>query len=1238
MSRGFLSAFILTTVLLFPVGCSQPESSGLAAPDSPAPISDVPITKVATDAEVTPLVERYLEAIGSSADDGDANEATVRLFRSAAEEESLREIRRVEPDARVAVLTQLVESAEQHPEVIRRVEDAAHAAVGLDLAMRAQVIEQVVQPGCQKEADSKPYQAAVRIGMFLRADEEVVPGFGEKALRVLLDTPEADRPDSVYSTLYRLDIYSEGLATVDPVERCRLWAAVLELQQLERTYLRPIDLRLLEQLSQVEAKQVGTDYGVLLRWFLRRPHKIVRARNNLSYGMAVDAEMEQELQCAKLFAALLKADPQPAVQCLSNDDMGRELGRMKRSFPELFAELPEAELRVLAQQEKEAFLAALQARRLYKANSEASSKGPQPSGPEADGPPDLPDLFLAGDYCSPKDRRELATAIAMEMKTCEKERLLGWVMHLTAVASALKPEECVAALEFLEPSPFGGEQEGLTVDPSVYRDFVAAMPTEAGDKVTRWLFERIRTSDRPAVQYPFALPECGGDCSGKTATIIVDYVSKNHGMVASGQLWASLAAIADAVPKADADPMAAKLMAEAQEHPDAITAVVLARLAGLLTNANSEDRYRAFELVLDKTDYHPEKSGGSRRTALVDNQCLPAMAAIAAGLDPEDKQKAFGKLMATLTGTSATPEAQVLAGGLAAVASDLSTADAERAFGLLVRLSVADRQSHPKMPGHVLAFLEARDREEWPGLIRQLLPRIVTGEVRDSGSSMSSPSALMRLVASELPSSEVHELLRVMYDSLPDIERVSLMELVAPLLDSIPSDNRDLIAQELLGRMQETDNPLHLATFTQSVARLGRDVSSETRMAMANKLLDDFQAAVKEAQAGNWRGPRPVGGRFFCDPLSELLPTLDPEDAAPLRDRLVKVLCQIVYQSDALPADPEVVRVYPNPQSLASEVAQVLGKTQATMSPEVMDTVLYCLVSFGRESHPVGLKKTCSSIQMCQGTASPGVGIALLEEISQDPLPRIMEGWDQIIMVTAPKIPEQDLPAFYAACWDAYARYTDPKQRRRSTEFSGCLIGMGRLLPADAAWSATQMVLKRWPDETNREQRKLLQRLYRALHPQLSDSKQQEADTQAESLGLELPPNPATSRRPPRANTPEVSIDDLDELQTRRQNLQLFLRSHRGLPLEESLALVEKLDAKGILTTRPQDRYQEAVLQWFVGGMSPEATESILPLLAQPDCVGFKQSLLATALAAHRAKRFSGGDLWDLADLLEVEK
>lgn len=1236
MSRSFLSAFILATVLLFPVGCSQPESSGLAAPDSPAPNSDVPITLVAMESEVAPLVERYIEAIGSPADDGDPSEAAVRLFRSPAEVESLREIRRVDPAARLAVLSQLVESAEQHPEVIRRMEDAAHAAVGLDLAMRARVIEQVVQPGCQKEADSKPYQAAVRIGMFLRADEEAVPGFGEKALRVLLDTPEADRPDSVYSTLYRLDIYSEGLATVDPVERCRLWAAVLELQQLEHTFLRPIDLRLLEQLSQVDAKQVGTDYGALLRWFLRRPHRIVRARNNLSYGMAVDAEMEQELRCAKLFEALLKADPQPAVQCLSNDDMGRELGRMKLSFPELFAELPEAEVRVLAQQEKEAFLAALQARRLYKANSEASSKGPQPPGPEADGPPDLPDLFLAGDYCTPKDRRELATAIAMEMKTCEKERLLGWVMHLTAVASALKPEECVAALEFLEPSPFGGEQE-LAVDAGVYRNFVAAMPPEAGDKVTRWLFERIRTSDRPAVQYTFALPECGGDCSGKTATIIVDHVSKNHVMLASGQLWASLAAIAGAVPKADADPMVAKLMAAAQDHPDAITAVVLARLAGLLTNADSGDRYRAFELVLDKTDYHPEKSGGSRRTALVDNQCLPAMAAIAAGLDPEDKQKAFGKLMATLTGTSATPEAQVLASGLAAIASDLSTADAERAFGLLVRLSVADRQSHPKMPGHVLAFLEARDREEWPGLIRQLLPRIVTGEVRDSGSSMSSPSALMRLVASELPSSEIHKLLGVMYNSLPDIERASLMELVAPLLDSIPSDNRDLIAQELLGRMQETDNPLHLSIFTQSVARLGRDVSSETRVAMANKLLDDFQAAVIEAQAGNWRDPRRREGRYYCESLRELLSTLDPQDAGLLQDRLVKLLCQIVYQSDSLPEDPKLVRVYHDPQGLAAAVAQMLGQTQATMSPEVVDAILYCMASFGTGLHPASMKKVGSSIERCQGDASPGMAMKFIVEVTKDRSLFRRGEWDQVITIAAPRFPEQDVPAAYSTCWGIYVEIAEARNRNPYVEFGECLVDMASLLPADAAWSATQMVLKRWPDETNREQRKLLQRLYRALHPQLSDSKQQEADTQAESLGLELPPNPATSRRPPRANTPEVSIDDLDDLQTRRQNLQLFLRSHRGLPLEESLALVEKLDAKGILTTRPQDRYQEAVLQWFVGGMSPEATESILPLLAQPDCVGFKQSLLATALAAHGAKRFSGGDLWDLADLLEVE-
>ena len=1254
VDRLLLHSCYVTALLVLLSGCSHSESSGRssgrsAASDlssSPSAENAVPISMVSASesGQVSPIVKRYIEINGSSEEgtsstEGDKERPPTRLLRSSEESKSLGEIRKLDPEARVAVLSQLVEAAAQHPEVVRRVEDATHAAVGLDPAMRLRVIEEIVQPGCQTEASSRQYQAAVRIGMFLRVDEEIVPGFAEKALRVMLDTPEADRPDGVYAMIRRLKVYSEGLSAVDPVERCRLWAAVLEHQQFDPGFLRPVDNYLLEEFSQLDANQVGSDYAVLLSWFLGRRHKMNRASSPGRLSLAVDAEMEQEIRCAELFEALLKADPQPAIECLSNDELNGKLGRMKFSFPELFAELPQPGLRLLALKEKEAFLAALEARRLYKANAEANSSGPPPRDPTLSGPPDLPELRLVGDYCTPDERRELAVAIAKEMKTCDKNKLPGWVMRLTAVASALKPEECVAALEFLDPSPFDSEQKEPAVEFNLYRDFVAAMPAEAGDKVTRWLFERLRTSDKPPAQYAHALPECGGDCSAKTATVIIDYVSNNHGLLASGGLWDSLTAIAAKVPKPEADSFVAKLLAEAKDHPDAITSVALARLAGLLTNASSDVRYQAFELVMDKTDYNPEVLGDRWRTALVEYNCRPALAAIVAGLDPDDKQKAFDILMATLTGTSATPEAQVLAGGLAAVASDVSNADAERAFAVLVRLNAADRQSHPKMPRHVLAFLEARDHKEWPDLIKQLLPSMMSGEFRDSSSSTSNPAAILKVAASEIPSSDIQELLKEMYDSLPDLERVASLELVSPLLDRIPPKEREAVAQDLFRKMQGTDNPFHLSVFAQSVARLGNGVSSETRVAVANELLDEFKASVNEARTGNSRDPQRKGGRYYCEPLSVLLPTLDPEDAAPLRDRLVKLLCLIVYQSESLPEPPEVVRVYPDPQRLASEVAQILGQTQAPMSPEVMDTTLFCLASFGRESHPVGLKKVCNSINLCQGTASPGVAVNLITELSKDPLPRSMDGWDQIISAATPKIQAEDLPAFYAACWDAYTRFANPGQRSPNVGFGECLIRLGRLLPEDVAWTAIQDVQKLSQQVTIQYHRSVLQRLYSVLYDQLPEDRKQQVEPVLASPGQPNPhSNASRSRRPSRTPTPEVSIEDLADINTRSQNLRQFLRSQGGLPLEERLALVQQLDERGILTTGPRARYQEEVAEWFINDIPPEAKESMLRMLAEPDCVGFKQSLLAIALAVHHTGRLDGGELWDLTELLGIEQ
>ncbi len=1253
------SAAVFIVVL---AGCAEPASQlpeslndpelnsgvGEAAvkPSSPSADESIPNSTLSASAvtQARPLVARYLEVTGiyREEDLDTPEEGEGRLLRSSDETEILKEIRDAEPDARLATLAAMVEAAQRHPAVVKRLDDVTHAVVGLDSAIRSRVIETIVRPRCREATAENEHRAGVRIGIFLQVDDEI-PGFTEAAIRVMVETPAAYQAEGRYSGPHRLSVYADRISTEDSLERGRFWATLLRDERLDRNTRRRLDADLLEQLAQAEASQVLPNYEDLWNWFLDRERVIYSSG---TFGMDASTVEDREGRCVELFKAAVKENPDVAAGSLAKDQSGRRMGRLIQTYPELFAALPEAVTRQVAEKEKETFLAALEGR--YPPETE-SAEGPgrvSGVGPERSRDRGFPYLRLASEFLSKDERQRLVTAIVEKMKTCEERQLTTLLQRLSAVGTGLTTQQCLAVLELLEPSPFGSEKTEPAVSSSTYRDYVASLPNEAADEVTRWLFERIRGAGKLQSHYRLGLAEAAPGCKPETATVMMKFFCENGGAAVSRSLWQAVTAIAEIVPETDAKPLAEKMMATADEQPDAATSIAQMRLAAVLKSADPQLRYRAFEMVLAKTEYDPEIPGRSYyhtdpKGTLLEYHCAPALAAIVAALPRDEQQRAFEKLMATLTGSHVSREALVVVGGLVAVAADLSADDAERACELLARLNAADPRQHRKMPHHVRQFLAARDPEERPRFIKLLLPSVISGKfrIKTYPATGSDVVGLMAWSAKELSSSGARETLDAMYDLLQAQEKGASTLFFFPFLDRIAAKERESLAQQILRRMQQSTVASHAFVFGQSVARVGRDVSDETREAVADRLLDQFEAKLKDLQARNWSVPREeLFHQSYCMPLGELLKTMDHEAAAPLRDRLVVILCQVVYQSDSLPANPEIVTVRGHRKDLASEVAQTLGATPAVMSPKMMDTALYCVASLATEIHPVPLKEIFDSLRGCQGTASPGVGVRLAETCLKNAVspyrPAMNIGdREKVMSAAAPKIPDQDVLPVYRVCWDTYRRSADSRGASSRVDFGPCLVALGQRLPTEAVWPATQDVLRRWPAETREYHRRFLQQLYATLFGRLPAANRQTVTRLAEQQGLTLQPEPSGSRRPPTAVKRDVSFDDLADAENRSRHLGSFLNTQRYLSLDDRLALVRRLDEKGYLTNSAGASYESNVWYWFIRNVPADTSDAIVAMLAQPDCVGLKQRLLTAALAGQHEGRLRWSGLWELADL-----
>jgi hypothetical protein len=346
----------------------------------------------------------------------------------------------------------------------------------------------------------------------------------------------------------------------------------------------------------------------------------------------------------------------------------------------------------------------------------------------------------------------------------------------------------------------------------------------------------------------------------------------------------------------------------------------------------------------------------------------------------------------------------------------------------------------------------------------------------------------------------------------------------------------------------------------------------------------------------------------------------------------------MVYESDSLPANPEIVAVEGQREAVASEVAKTLSATRAVMSPETMDTALYCVASLTMETHSASLEDIYDSLRECQGTASPGVGVHLAETCLSKTKslyrPRMdSSDFDTIMTIAAPKIPDQDVVPVYRACWDMYRQRADSGGDTSRVHLGDCLIALGPRLPAEAAWLATQDALQRWPTETRQPYRRFLQQLYAALFDRVSEADRRTARRLAEQQGFTLQPEPSGSQRPPTAVKREVTFDDLADDKNRVRDLFPYLDTQRRLPIEERLALVRRLDEKGYLTTSSGKSHENSVMSWFIRDVPADASDSVVKMLAQPDCVGFEQRLLTAVLAGQHDSRYRWRELWELADL-----
>lgn len=163
--------------------------------------------------------------------------------------------------------------------------------------------------------------------------------------------------------------------------------------------------------------------------------------------------------------------------------------------------------------------------------------------------------------------------------------------------------------------------------------------------------------------------------------------------------------------------------------------------------------------------------------------------------------------------------------------------------------------------------------------------------------------------------------------------------------------------------------------------------------------------------------------------------------------------------------------------------------------------------------------------------------------------------------------------------------------------------------------------------------RRFLQQLYATLFGRLPEANRQTATRLAEQQGLTLQPGPSGSRRPPTTVKRDVSFDDLAVEENRGRNLAPFLNTQRHLSLNERLALVRRLDEKGFLTTPAGASCESNVWYWLTRDVPADTSDSIVKMLAQPDCVGLEQRLLTAALAGQHEGRLRWSELWELADL-----
>ncbi len=1175
------------------------------------------------------LVEQYLHAarLDQPRDPQAAQTSpgTGHLFRSADETAVLRQIRERTLDERLEILDGIVEAANVHPAVVARVEDVTHAVVALNSETRRRVIEAVVRPRCEDGTPDGEQAAAVRAGVFLQVGDDI-PGFAQIAVTRLLEPGPVEEREFQTGLGRNLLLLFQQFPSGPFADQFPYWNALLSDGRVDAAVLRQFDALLLDRLSRADPDHPVSEYGNLLTWFV--DHRRVRYPPGAGNAASVDQAEKEQAVVAYLCSAISQ-NPDSGIACFKGELAALRMEQLATLYPVLLEHLPDKLCRELAVDEMETFLNTLAA--------DATTEMANGEGMEASVKVQtrIPKLYLADSHLESGERRRLAEAILDRMKSCRDSKLRALLGALTHVAGTLSCTEVIGVFEMISPSPFDAEKKPLAVSEHSYRSFGEAVSAEIADEVARWLLEQIQTNEDSRRRYAAALSTVVEHCRPETVVSIAGSFIEQCPLAVSNDVWTAVLAVGKAVPPDEATVFAKKLVAAAQDEPEAAIAASKLRLAGALTGADSQVRYEAFEMILRKID-NPEGGrgstyAGSPRGHLLAGAYSPAIQTVLSDLPPETRQKAFQAILDASPTVFATPESFVLAEGLIAMAQDMSADEATAAFEWLVRLAVGNPQQNQRTLNCVRAFLAKRTSEESPQLIGLLLPSIIRGNFDDKRRSTTTSGVLLVLEAAAqgLSSAGACEATRQMLELTEKYGTRSLIRLFEPFLRRAAPAEGELLAADLVARMRQAEGPNHKVLLGRCVARLG-GASQESRAAAADTLIELVTRYVDEELNSKRDLRQKCPFRDVCVPLEELLPKLTEPWAAPRRDRLVKLLCRIVYKSDQLPEAPKLTKLRGTREELGNGVAELLGATKDELSPEMMRAVLYCAASLAIETHPASYEKTADALRRCPGTLPPGDGYRLVRACVGD-LAR-SSSRERCTDLIAAKLAASDVAPVYQVAWSAYCQSRDC--------FTLCLKSLAQRFPAESAWSAIREVLREYRAESQEYRRRYLQELVVVLATRLPDSQRRQVEAIAgqEGVSLQAAPGKARSSRSPRQakEQPMLSLEDLVNGEPQAHRLYSFLNQRAGLPLGDRLELVRQLDAKAILTLPMGQSLEPYVRRWFSRELPPDAAVSVVQELAEPDCVGLKQRLLTAALAAYHDREFQS-DLWELADCFSAE-